>query len=232
MRIDYRKGLQEVAPAISLEKVAEQAPALVDLYKHAAVSLAKNQVGGERAAVYLVLDRSGSMRRYHRDGSVQHLAEQTLALAAFWQFVGFGDDEFRFLRKLDDLPVPGRRVVDNAGSFAAGSAPKAVSDADLHDRLLREFPQWPAPPAPPASSEAETTSQARDSTTVTLRARAGNAQLRVALSARKRASGPAGSRNRPCVAACRASVMGHQVSLKSCSVGVSCCGPQVRSRAS
>ncbi|MEU4892063.1 VWA domain-containing protein [Streptomyces sp. NPDC044780] len=235
--IDYRKPAKAPAPAISLEKVSTTAPALVSLYKTAAVSLAKHQVGGQRAAVYLVLDRSGSMRRYYRDGTVQHLAEQTLALAAhfdddgvvpvvffstdidgtaelgldayrdrigplhdsmghmgrtnyhvamqavidhyascgsqdpafvvfqtdgsptskaaaehvlctaaklpiFWQFIGFGDDEFRFLRRLDDLPVPDRRVIDNAGFFAAGRSPKTLSDAHLYDQLLHEFPQW------------------------------------------------------------------------------------------
>ncbi|TXC96903.1 VWA domain-containing protein [Streptomyces sp. ISID311] len=222
---------------VNLEKVAARAPELVSLYKSAAVSLAKHDVGGQRAAVYLVLDRSGSMRPYYRDGSVQHLAEQTLALAAnldddgvvpvvffstdvdgtaeisldayrdrinplhksmghmgrtnyhvamqavidhyeasgahdpalvvfqtdgsptskaaaehvlctaaklpiFWQFIGFGDDEFRFLHKLDDLPVPGRRAVDNAGFFAAGQSPKELADAELYDQLLQEFPQW------------------------------------------------------------------------------------------
>ncbi|CAG6397881.1 VWA domain-containing protein [Streptomyces cocklensis] len=236
-RIDYRKEPGPDASAAALERVAERAPGLVSLVKTAAVCLAKNQVSGRRAAVYLVLDRSGSMRRYYRDGSVQHLAEQTLALAAnldddgvvpvvffstgidgtaeisldayrdrinplhdsmghmgrtnyhvamqavidhyessgatdpafvvfqtdgsptsraaaehvlctaarlpiFWQFVGFGDDEFRFLRRLDDLPVPGRRVVDNAGFLAAGDAPRSLSDADLYDRLLKEFPHW------------------------------------------------------------------------------------------
>lgn len=240
-RIDYRKpprgGTGRSGPAVSLEKVAASAPGLVDLFKTAAVSLEKHAVRGERAAVYLVLDRSGSMRPYYRDGSVQHLAEQTLALAAnldddgvvpvvffstevdgtaeigldayrdrigplhesmghmgrtnyhlamqevidhyqacgatdpafvvfqtdgsptskaaaehvlctaarlpiFWQFVGFGGDEFRFLRRLDDLPVPGRRPVDNAGFFAAGAAPKEISDSALYDHLLGEFPQW------------------------------------------------------------------------------------------
>jgi len=64
---------------IDLEKV----PAgLVDLTKTAAVSLRKQGLTGQRAAVYLVLDRSGSMRRYYQDGTVQHLAEQALGLSA------------------------------------------------------------------------------------------------------------------------------------------------------
>lgn len=69
-------------PAISLEKVQQTAPALVSLYKQAGVSLQKNGLSGQRAAVYLVLDRSGSMSGYYNDGSVQHLAEQALGLAA------------------------------------------------------------------------------------------------------------------------------------------------------
>lgn len=237
MSIDYRKRPKAPTAAVGLEHIANSAPGLVSLYKTAAVSLAKHRVSGERAAVYLVLDRSGSMRPYYRDGSVQHLAEQTLALAAhldddgvvpvvffstdidgtaeisldayrdrinplhesmghmgrtnyhvamqavidhytacgatapalvvfqtdgsptsktaaehvlctaaklpiFWQFIGFGYDDFRFLRKLDELPVPGRRVIDNAGFFAAGPSPKHLDDVDLYDQLLQEFPQW------------------------------------------------------------------------------------------
>lgn len=61
MAIDYRKRLKVPAPAVSLEKVAAQAPGLVSLYKTAAVSLAKHDAGGQRAAVYLVLDRSGNV---------------------------------------------------------------------------------------------------------------------------------------------------------------------------
>ncbi|KUN39300.1 vWA domain-containing protein [Streptomyces longwoodensis] len=226
--------------AISLSKVEETAPALVDLYKSAAVSLTKHQLTGERAAVYLVVDHSGSMRPYFRDGSVQALADRVLGLSAhldddgrvpvvffstgidavseialddhegrvariatglghmgrtnyhlamdavidhyldsgatapalvvfqtdggptsklaaerylckastlplFWQFIGFGDPgsrQFDFLRTLDELPVPARRTVDNAGFFHAGPHPRAVSDADLYDRLLGEFPRW------------------------------------------------------------------------------------------
>jgi hypothetical protein len=208
---------------------------LVDLYKTAKVSLDKHRLGGVRAAVYLVIDHSGSMRGYFKDGSVQALAERVLALAAhfdddgvvpviffdsharkpvpisvtdyegaidgikahagtmgstnyaaamravieahgasrepafvifqtdgapnskgettkvlceasklpiFWQFVGFGADEFKYLRKLDELPVPKMRVVDNAGFFPAGKEPRKVPDAVLYDNLMNEFPQW------------------------------------------------------------------------------------------
>ncbi|HZF92193.1 VWA domain-containing protein [Streptomyces sp.] len=226
--------------AISLDKVRETAPALVNLYKSAGASLVRHGLDGQRAAVYLVVDYSGSMRPYYKDGSVQALAERVLGLSAhldddgrvpvvffstdvdavtditladhrggverivaglghmgqtsyhlamdavidhyvdsgatdpalvvfqtdggpisrlaaerflckaarlplFWQFIGFGDPgsrQFEFLRKLDELPVPGRRVVDNAGFFHAGQDPSKVSDAELYDRLLSEFPAW------------------------------------------------------------------------------------------
>ncbi|MEU3366864.1 VWA domain-containing protein [Streptomyces pseudogriseolus] len=221
-------------PAISLDKVQLLAPGLVDLYKTARVSLAKNRVVGQRAAVYLVLDHSGSMGGFYDDGTVQHLAEQALGLSAnldddgtvplvffshevdlvtdisldnyqgrvdhlhkaldwggtcyapamqavidhfrasgssdpafvifqtdgdpfdrretrellrqasslpiFWQFVGFGlSRDLRFLRSLDTL---GDRTIDNAGYFGAGQHPRRRSDADLYDRLMKEFPDW------------------------------------------------------------------------------------------
>jgi vWA found in TerF C terminus len=226
--------------AISLSKVAETAPALVGAYKSAGVSLTKHGLDGLRAAVYLIVDYSGSMKPYYQDGSVQTLADRVLGLSAhldddgrvpvvffstdvdavadialdshrgsverivaglghmgrtsyhlamdavidhymdsgatdpalvvfqtdggpinklaaerylckaarlplFWQFVGFGDPgsrRFEFLRKLDELAVPGKRIVDNAGFFHAGRDPRRVSDAELYDRLVGEFPQW------------------------------------------------------------------------------------------
>jgi hypothetical protein len=226
--------------AISLTKVQETAPALVSLYKSAGASLARHGLDGQRAAVYLVVDYSGSMKPYYRDGSVQALADRVLGLSAhldddgrvpvvffstdvdavtdialadhrgrvdrivaglghmgktsyhlamdavidhyldsgarepalvvfqtdggpinklaaerylckasrlplFWQFIGFGDRgsrQFDFLRRLDELPVPEKRAVDNAGFFHAGPDPRKVSDEDLYDRLVGEFPRW------------------------------------------------------------------------------------------
>ncbi|MEU3093977.1 VWA domain-containing protein [Streptomyces sp. NPDC006967] len=226
--------------AISLTEAEETAPALVSLYKTAGVSLTKHGMDGVRAAVYLVVDYSGSMKPYYKDGSVQALADRVLGLSAhldddgtvpvvffstdvdavtdialadhrgrierivaglghmgktsyhlamdavidhyldsgstepalvvfqtdggpvnklaaekylckaarlplFWQFVGFGDPrskQFDYLRRLDDLAVPAKRPVDNAGFFHAGADPRTVSDADLYDRLVGEFPGW------------------------------------------------------------------------------------------
>ncbi|MET8410070.1 VWA domain-containing protein [Streptomyces sp. NPDC005195] len=227
-------------PGISLSKVAETAPALVSLYKTAGVSLARHGLGGQRAAVYLVVDYSGSMKPYYLDGSVQALADRVLGLSAhldddgtvpvvffstdidavtdialedhqgrvarivaglghmgrtsyhlamdavidhyldsgsedpalvvfqtdggpvdkpaaerylckaaklplFWQFIGFGDPDskqFDFLRKLDELAVPKKRAVDNAGFFHAGADPLELGDEELYDRIVGEFPQW------------------------------------------------------------------------------------------
>ncbi|WEO98024.1 VWA domain-containing protein [Streptomyces sp. FXJ1.172] len=226
--------------AISLRKVEETAPALVSLYKSAGASLRRHGLEEVRAAVYLVVDHSGSMKPYYEDGSVQTLADRVLGLSAhldddgrvpavffstdvdavtdialdshagsverivaglghmgrtsyhlamdavidhyldsgatapalvvfqtdggpvsrpaaerylckaaklplFWQFVGFGDPDsrqFDFLRKLDELAVPGKRIVDNAGFFHAGEDPRCISDTELYDRLVGEFTQW------------------------------------------------------------------------------------------
>lgn len=67
--------------AISPDKLQVEAPGLVNLAKTAAVSLAKKGLDGHRAAVYLVLDHSGSMQGHYASGLVQKLAEQALGLS-------------------------------------------------------------------------------------------------------------------------------------------------------
>ncbi|MFE4059749.1 VWA domain-containing protein, partial [Streptomyces sp. NPDC059096] len=69
-------------PAVSLARLKSRAPGLADAYKAAGAALKKYGHTGRRATVYLVLDRSGSMRPYFKDGSAQHLGEQALALSA------------------------------------------------------------------------------------------------------------------------------------------------------
>jgi len=57
---------------------------------------------------------------------------------AFFQFVGIGNARLDFLEKLDDLDG---RVIDNANFFQANDLDK-MSDKELYDKMLTEFPTW------------------------------------------------------------------------------------------
>ena len=56
----------------------------------------------------------------------------------FFQFVGIGNEQFNFLQKLDDLQD---RVIDNADFFKISDI-TSMSDEELYDRILNEFPSW------------------------------------------------------------------------------------------
>jgi hypothetical protein len=67
----------------------------------------------------------------------------------FWQFIGIGRSNYGILEKLDTLSG---RQYDNTGFFALDDL-DAVSDEELYDRILQEFPSWMRsyyPPGAPA----------------------------------------------------------------------------------
>lgn len=81
---------------------------------------------------------------FFSDGGVKRNEEiaTTLREAAvqpiFWQFVGLGRAKFGILERFDTMTG---RIVDNVGFFAVPDI-AAVTDAELYDRLLGEFPSY------------------------------------------------------------------------------------------
>lgn len=59
-------------------------------------------------------------------------------LPIFWQFVGIGHAQFKFLEELDNMEG---RYVDNANLFPLPDIMN-ISDDEIYDRLLAEFPTW------------------------------------------------------------------------------------------
>lgn len=71
------------------------------------------------------------------DRTVQVIQEASKQ-AIFWQFVGIGNEKFKFLKKLDTMEG---RYIDNANFFEVNDI-STVSEEELYNRLLNELPSW------------------------------------------------------------------------------------------
>jgi len=56
----------------------------------------------------------------------------------FWQFIGIGHENFKFLKKLDTMEG---RLIDNANFFEIKNINEII-DEKLYDLLLSEYPTW------------------------------------------------------------------------------------------
>jgi stress response protein SCP2 len=70
--------------------------------------------------------------------SIKKVIVESSLKPLFWQFVGIGDSDFEVLKKLDTMEG---RIVDNANFIHIKDIAK-ISDEDLYNQLLNEFPLW------------------------------------------------------------------------------------------
>lgn len=73
-----------------------------------------------------------------QDKKIKSLLVEAAKRPIFWQFVGIGGRNYGILEKLDTMSG---RLVDNCGFFALDDL-HSISEQDLYDRLLQEFPVW------------------------------------------------------------------------------------------
>ncbi|MFD3807830.1 VWA domain-containing protein [Streptomyces sp. NPDC058619] len=74
----------------------------------------------------------------YRNDVIERELRAAVEEPVFWQFIGLGRADYGVLERFDTLP--GRRV-DNVGFFAVDDI-ETLSDPELYDRLLSEFPSW------------------------------------------------------------------------------------------
>jgi stress response protein SCP2 len=88
-----------------------------------------------RHPVYIIFISDGGI---HKNREIEALIKDAAQLPIFWQFVGIGGRNYGILEKLDTLAG---RLVDNCDFFALDDL-HDISESELYDRLLNEFPSW------------------------------------------------------------------------------------------
>ena len=71
-------------------------------------------------------------------GQAEKMIRKASEKNIFWQFVGVGNGNFDFLEMLDEMEG---RFIDNANFFPIKDIHN-MSDADLYEKLLYEYPSW------------------------------------------------------------------------------------------
>jgi len=88
-----------------------------------------------RAPVFVLFISDGGVSE---NSEIQFLIRWASTLPIFWQFIGIGGSGYGALAKLDELS---KRHIDNANFFAVDDL-RQISEAELYDRMMKEFPMW------------------------------------------------------------------------------------------
>lgn len=99
--------------------------AVIDYYKSS----------NDTTPVYIIFISDGGV---HDDNRIEHRLRKASGLPIFWQFMGLGGEDYGILSHLDTMDD---RVIDNCGFFEIDDL-NDVSESELYDRLMSEFPEW------------------------------------------------------------------------------------------
>ena len=84
---------------------------------------------------YVIFISDGGIRE---SAQIKKIITEAAAYPIFWQFVGLGGKNYGILEKLDTLE---NKIVYNANFFSLDANDK-ITDEELYNKLLNEFPLW------------------------------------------------------------------------------------------
>jgi hypothetical protein len=90
---------------------------------------------GTTLPTYVIFVTDGGI---YQSKEIENLIVKASNLGIFWQFVGIGGSSYGVLEHLDNMQ---NRIVDNCDFFSIPNL-NAVSESQLYDLLLTEFPSW------------------------------------------------------------------------------------------
>jgi stress response protein SCP2 len=93
------------------------------------------QASKDKNPMFVVFISDGGVSENRK---ITQLMVDAAKLGIFWQYVGLAGRNYGILEKLDTMPG---RVVDNCGFFALDDL-HDMTEEQLYDRLMQEFPMW------------------------------------------------------------------------------------------
>lgn len=89
----------------------------------------------DKVPLYVIFISDGGVSQNRK---IKEIITAAAYAPIFWQFMGIHGKNYGILEKLDEMEG---RYIDNANFFALDDI-DSISDEDLYDRLMNEFPSW------------------------------------------------------------------------------------------